>query len=155
MFQKAGPNEICLVDWQITRFTSPAIDFLHCIFLSTDKNLRNEEYENLKHLYHSTLSNHIEKLGSSAEELFSYAEFESQLKRFGNFVLLTAPWMIPVLLVKPEDLVDLNEASEQLARGEEVNGFFKGFDNNSQRLLNERMTGIVADIMSFGYYRKL
>lgn len=144
-----------MLDWQLIRYTSPAIDFLHAIFLSTDKKLRNEDYENLKHFYFSTLTNQIKKLGSDAGKLIGFAEFEEQLKRFGNFVLYFAPLVVPFLHVKPEDLGHMDEISEKLANGEEAGDFVKGFDEETQKLLDDRLNGIVGDIVEFGYYRKV
>lgn len=146
---------MCIVDWQVIRYGSPVIDFLQTIFTSTDKQLRDQEYENLKRLYHSTLSDHIEKLGSDAKNLFSYAEFERQLKQFGSFALVISPMIIQISLAKSEDIPDLNEVSEKLARGEEADDIVRGYDEDTQKVYADRINGLVTDIVNFGYYTKL
>lgn len=153
--QKEIPNEMCILDWQAVRYGSPVIDFLQTIFTSTDKALRDKEYENLKHLYHSMLSHQIEKLGSDANKLFSYEEFERQLKQFGSFALLIAPMILQVALAHSDDISDLDVISEQLAKGEKVDAIVKGYDEETQQIYTERINGLVTDIVNFGYYTKL
>lgn len=39
------PNEICILDWQTSRYASPILDIVHFMFLCTTKKLRDVHYE--------------------------------------------------------------------------------------------------------------
>lgn len=55
------PIEICFLDWQTVRVASPIIDIIYFVFCCTTKELRDEYYDELLHIYHQSLSSHIER----------------------------------------------------------------------------------------------
>lgn len=55
------PVEISIIDWQISRHSSPIIDIVHFMFFSTTKELRDAYYEHFLHAYHDSLSAHIRR----------------------------------------------------------------------------------------------
>lgn len=55
------PIEICLLDWQISQYTSPVIDILYFIFCCTTKELRDAHYDEFLEVYHEALSAHIKR----------------------------------------------------------------------------------------------
>lgn len=62
MFQcneKNWPNNTCIIDWQMCRYASPALDILYYIFCSTTKELRGRNYNVYLKTYHESLSNHL------------------------------------------------------------------------------------------------
>lgn len=64
-YDKSGkPVEIQLIDWQISRHTSPIIDIVYFMFCCTTKELRDQHYDSLLKIYHESLSNHIQRYKS-------------------------------------------------------------------------------------------
>lgn len=55
------PIEICLLDWQISRYSSPIIDIVYYIFCCTTKELRDAHYDEFLQIYHKNLTAHIER----------------------------------------------------------------------------------------------
>lgn len=55
------PIEISLLDWQISRYSSPIIDIVYFIFGCTTKELRDKHYDEFLNTYYSTLSTHIRR----------------------------------------------------------------------------------------------
>lgn len=55
------PVEISLIDWQMSRHSSPIIDIVYFIFSSTTKELRDSHYENFLQVYHENLSTHMRR----------------------------------------------------------------------------------------------
>lgn len=53
------PRKICLIDWQISRYASPALDIAYYMFLSTTRELRGRNYNIYLKTYHESLSNHL------------------------------------------------------------------------------------------------
>jgi len=149
------PDNICLVDWQLTRYSSPVLDLHYNLFSSTDKQFRDEHYDSLMELYYSTLSKTVEKLGSNPEKLFSYDDFQNELKQFGNFAYLVAPIMTQMNLVDSADVVNLDEYSEKTAKGENTGNFVHELKADVEARFKERIVDVLNDLDRLNYYRKI
>lgn len=55
------PIEINLLDWQMSRYSSPIIDILYFMFLCTTKELRDAHYNESLNIYHEHLSSNIRR----------------------------------------------------------------------------------------------
>lgn len=55
------PNDIILLDWQISRLASPIHDIVYFMFTSTTKKLRDIHYDDFLRTYHDSLSKHIRR----------------------------------------------------------------------------------------------
>lgn len=53
------PRKICLIDWQLSRYGSPALDIVYYIFLNTTRELRGRNYNIYLKTYHESLSYHL------------------------------------------------------------------------------------------------
>lgn len=56
-----NPIEVQLLDFQIARYASPALEIVYYIFFCTDKQLRDQYYDSFLKVYHSSLSAHLER----------------------------------------------------------------------------------------------
>lgn len=50
-----------IIDWQIARYASPVIDFLHYIFNTTSKDMRDKHYDEFLKIYYESLSYQLER----------------------------------------------------------------------------------------------
>lgn len=55
------PVEICFLNWQTVRASSPIIDIVYYIFCCTTKELQDVYYDELLQIYHESLSAHIRR----------------------------------------------------------------------------------------------
>lgn len=145
-------EDVCFVDWQIIRYCSPALDLLYNIFTSTDGEFRKKEYQNLLKHYHHTLSAAITKLGSNPRKLFTLADLQYHMKKFGKYAFLMCPLLIGVMLADPKDIPDLDALSEELANETDNLELVRGFDEETQRKYEIRIRDLVADLVELGYY---
>lgn len=143
-------ESICFLDWQITRYCSPVLDLLYNIFSATDQQFRREHYNKLLKTYHESLSETVRKLGSDPERLFSYDDLQDELRYLGDFALLTGPLIVQLKIANPEDVVDLDEYSERVERGE-IADLLREYDNETQKKYNDLVNGIVVDLIDYGY----
>lgn len=142
------------LDWQLSRYGSPTLDLFYNIFTSTDKDLRDEHYDELLNLYHSTLSATVQKLGSDAEKLFSYVEFQTNLKKFGKFALILAPLIIELRLANPKNVKNLDDFSSGVANsGNDAHSadIVSKLSDDAQKQYNEIINDIVSHLYSLGY----
>lgn len=145
-------DEICIVDWQLMRYGSPAVELIYTVFSSTDKQFRQKEYNNLMKHYHTTLASAIQTLGSDPEKLYSLAAFKQDLKKFGRFGFLMTPMVISVMLADPTDIPDLDKLGGAVVAGKDDVGLVSGISEKNQKLFHERMNDIFTDLVDLGYW---
>lgn len=151
--QKIEPESICLVDWQLSRYCPPVLDLLYNIFSSTDKSFRDQHYEKILQTYYSSLSDTIRKLGSDPDKLYTYENFENQLRKFGRIALLYAPMLIGVLLAGPNDVSNLDEYSELIDKDNNID-LLKPFEGEKQLKYSSLINDLVTDLVNYGYIEK-
>lgn len=144
------PDRIVLVDWQVSRYSSPVADLLYFIFVCTDHTLRAKHYEELLKAYHDSLKELLHKLGGNIELQFPFSAFEIHLKRFGKMGAVLASFMIQILLTKKEDLPDLEFVAAKMEKDEIVGGLLDSFCRQPD-LFNARMRDVIHDVINYGY----
>lgn len=141
-----------MLDYQISRYSSPALDLVYFLFSSTDKPLRDGYYTEVLQLYHKSLSTNLTKMGSDAGKLFSFDDLQGQLKEFGRYALIIAPMLLNIITTKPDDIPDLDNLAEEY-KDKTIEESMKAFMNDSAvDKFNVRMRDVVQDILRLGYY---
>jgi hypothetical protein len=146
------PTEVCLLDWQLMRYASPVLDIVHYIFACTTKEFRDQHYETCLDIYYESLTTFLKRLGSNPEKLFPRSAFDGQIKRFGKFGLLMATMCLQFFTSNPDDIPDMDEMAERMARGDEIDPNEMKF--NSSRTIgiyNKRMSDVFKDSYRLGY----
>lgn len=150
IFQSHDLKAVCMIDWQFSRYCSPALDLLYNIFSSTDKAFREQHFGTLLETYYASLSGMVCRLGSNPTKLFTYQDLQSELRKFGEYVLLCAPMIIRIKIANTEDVRDLVEYSDAIETDSTLD-LFREFDETTQieysRLVNE----VVDDLLQYGY----
>lgn len=142
-------KDICFLDWQISRYTSPAIDLLFHFFSSTRKSLRDQNFTDLLNVYYSALSGTVRKLGSDPEKLFRYSDLLDEMKVCGKFAMIIGVSMIPFVVSDPDDIADMEDYSERFAKGEKVSLFRSDTKPNS--VYSIAVNEVVGDIIDYGF----
>lgn len=142
-------EDIHLIDWQLSHIQSPASDVLYNIFTTTDRALRDKEYNNLIKLYYESMSTMMKSLGSDPDKLFTYADLLGELKRCGVNVLLLAPI---ILLGVHADVSDLDEVLLKAAEGDDKADFVSSISAKDQFAYDQRLNEVFEDIFKLGYY---
>uniref|UniRef100_A0AAG5CVK4 CHK kinase-like domain-containing protein n=1 Tax=Anopheles atroparvus TaxID=41427 RepID=A0AAG5CVK4_ANOAO len=152
MFSYNGgfPNQLVLLDWQLAKYGSPALDFVQTIFLSADESFRRNHYDNMLQTYHNALLSYLERLGDdSATEWFPRTVLMRLIKVQARQALVLGLLHIP-----------LTVASEETATGEETDAV----ESDEQRedscsidisdvgdaKYQTRMLGLLKDVFRLG-----
>lgn len=99
-------KEICLVDWQMTRFGSAASELMYFLFTCTSKQLRDQHKSELFDCYYESLSTTLKSFNLEAKEIYPRENFEDQLREFGKFAFAMASFAIPIFSKYPEKLFE-------------------------------------------------
>ncbi|XP_055296586.1 uncharacterized protein LOC129565593 [Sitodiplosis mosellana] len=118
--------EICLLDWQILRHSSPAIDVAYFIFGCTTKELRDLHYEQFSNIYYDSLSTHIRRLGSDPDKLFPFTLMQQHLQQFAKYALVLCTVLLLLLTADRGNEIDLDQIADNIGdnKDTEVYGAF-------------------------------
>ncbi|XP_070494988.1 uncharacterized protein [Chironomus tepperi] len=108
-----APDDIKLIDWQITRYGPPAIDLIYFFFICTDHKLRANHFNELLKIYYNSLEEMLHNLDCNANELYPFDVLQNQMKLFGKFGVIMASFILPALITKDEEIVDLDFVMDQ------------------------------------------
>lgn len=145
-------SSVCLIDWQVARYCTPALDLIYYIFSATNHQLRIKEYENLLRIYHTAFSKIVKKLGSDPEKLLSFDDLLSQLKKFGKFSLIMSPVLLQIMMADAKDVPNMDDLSQDMNNSDKKVSLVRGFDAETQIMFNERIRGLMTDVTRLGLY---
>nr|CAD7426330.1 unnamed protein product [Timema monikensis] len=133
-------KDIRLIDFQIIRYGSPALD-LQC-FLTTSPNdeVRETKVDQLLEEYHSALTDNLRLLGMSPD-LYSLETLKKEFNDCSLFGLNNAVVVFCAVVADPSDRIDVDSLTEEMMKsGEQSNHLGKAFNgerfrNSFQKLL--------------------
>lgn len=109
-YDSAGvPMETKMIDFQLARYSSPALDISFFVYSCTSQQLREKHYDDLLKAYHNSLSDMLRDLGSDPEELFSYADLQKELHEYARFGCGMGIESIPFSLLDESEVPDLDQ----------------------------------------------
>lgn len=150
--QSGHKLQLALIDWQCTRYASPALDLLYFLFICIDAPLRAKHYDDLLQAYHHSLRAQLDRLGSDFNELFPFTALLRSMKHYGRFALNYALVIVQMLSIERTDMPDMNEVVKQMTENTLTTDMFEGKTNEkSQSVYNERMSGILRDLGRKGF----
>lgn len=129
------------------------MDLLYNIFSGTDKELRDEHFDTLLKTYHSSLRKTIQMLGSDPDKLYTFENFQMEMKKFGKFALLTGPMIIQIRVANAKDIRDLDDYSERVEKGEKSD-LLNDYDEETQIAYSKQINDLVEDLFKYGYVNK-
>lgn len=145
-------KSICLLDFQLSRYSPPVLDLLYNIFASTDQPFRAQHYDKLLKMYYDTLCNTVKKLGSDPNKLYTFKDLESQLKKYGEFALLCGPMIIQNKVANASNVGNLDDYAELVENGVEAD-LITQYDEITQMQYDSLINGLVTDLVSYGYVK--
>ncbi|KAJ8895508.1 hypothetical protein PR048_000841 [Dryococelus australis] len=99
-------QDIRLVDFQMSRYTSFAMDLQYFIHTSPTDTIRARHVEGLLKEYHKELSNTLHLLGQD-HRIISFHEVVEEYEKKNVFGFLMSLLLLPIVQADPEDAVDL------------------------------------------------
>lgn len=144
---KAGvPERTCLLDFQLTRYSSPVLDIVYLVYCCTCREMRDQHLDGLLREYHDMLAAHLKALGSDVRDLYPWETFQTQLRERAQFGLGMALMTVPMFLADAEELPDLDA---QFESGKEMTDMFE-FESKSAPERNKRLSDILQEMIDRG-----
>ncbi|KAL4713769.1 hypothetical protein ACJJTC_004300 [Scirpophaga incertulas] len=114
-YNNGVPIDAKIIDFQLTRCARPVLDVVFLVYACTSKDLRDKHYGELMKYYHEVLCNQIKELGSDPQKLYPWSLYDEEVKKFSYFGLAFSFESTPMIVLAPEDAVDMEmKGDEQL-----------------------------------------
>lgn len=97
----------------------------------------------------------VKLLGSDPDNLFTFDDLKSEMKRCGNFALVMAPISLQISQADATETTNMDEMFDQMDKGETKQEFISGLSVEGQQEYNRRINDVLEDIFELGYYRNL
>ncbi|XP_055850062.1 uncharacterized protein LOC129914738 [Episyrphus balteatus] len=142
-------QEVCLVDFQLIRYSSVALDIANLLYCCTSKSMRDEHLCSFIKHYTTELYNSLKVLCKLPEFLDTEekleTQFASELKSYGKFAFGLALDIIPISTCASEDAPDLYLVSrtDSTSGAPELN-----FPPND--LCRQKMSDVLIDMVDGG-----
>ncbi|XP_062559062.1 uncharacterized protein LOC134223866 [Armigeres subalbatus] len=106
---EGAPVSAKMIDFQLARYSSPALDISFFIYSCTSQQLREAHYEELLSAYHRSLSDMLRDLGSNPDELFSFSDLQKEMHEFARFGVGMGIESVPFSLLDESEVPDLDQ----------------------------------------------
>nr|XP_021187406.2 uncharacterized protein LOC110374147 [Helicoverpa armigera] len=147
-FQEDTLKESMLIDYQMTRNTSPVADLLYFFFNCTHHYARVEYFNEWLDYYHSQLDNSLSNYGLKANYVYPRDQLDADLKRYGKFALGNAILTNSMINLKPEEAT---KVKAQMDSGDIANVDAVGsMDSASLLVYKRKLIGIALSFEQFG-----
>jgi hypothetical protein len=131
----SGSEEVVdamFVDFQVSRFTSPALDLQYFMYTSPTEEVRFKHMDDLLEVYHIELRKVLQVLGCS-EVKFTLQQLKKEFEDKAFFGLITSCTLLNLILADPKDAVDLEHLTLDDMRAVEKNPMQEGFSGSIYR----------------------
>ncbi|XP_075158945.1 uncharacterized protein LOC142232117 [Haematobia irritans] len=142
------PEAIKIIDFQLARCASVAVDISFFIYSCTSQELRENHYDSLLKAYHESACDLIKDLGADPESVFSWQDFMSELKEFGRFGCGMGIESIPMSMLDEDEIADLDEISPDSVLVDVWN--LKPFQQQEKR---QRIADMFKHVIDQGYLK--
>lgn len=122
------------------------MDLSYCFYVGATKSMMDNIDEYL-HVYHQSLSKHLEQLGSNVNELYPFSVLQDQWKKYAKFGLCMAAIVVHIMLAEADEALDIAEEADS---GKSLTDSFE-YDIREQAEYNRRMTDVVVHFAEKGF----
>lgn len=115
--------------------------------------MRDQHFDELINVYYQNLANVVRHCGCDVERLMPFAEFQSQLRKYGRYGLAMAPLLLQVIVSDSSSIVDMDEAALELSKpeAERKQIEFTKFSEESLAVYRQRLGDVIDDAKKFGW----
>lgn len=138
-----------LVDFQVCRYASPVPDLLYFLFSSANQEVREKRMDEVLAVYLETLNSTLESL--DCEERLTKEQLDAEVKRCQCYVFVIVYSILGVALSDPDDLINLDEMTEENLKSEDKNPFEKCFYGKYYKGVAQQ---ILRYLYNVGYFEK-
>ncbi|XP_023012807.2 uncharacterized protein [Leptinotarsa decemlineata] len=138
-------SKVCILDWQLSKFGSPAADLTYFFFAHSPKEVLYDYQKYLK-LYHDTVCQNLKEFSCDPEEIFPYNLLEEHWIHFIKFGVYMAMMILKIMYCDSDEAPDLTATTEA---GNDVMSSFS-FESRNADGYNERVSTLIRFLVDTG-----
>lgn len=141
-----------MIDYQISKVSSPVCDLLYMVFNCTDYQTRKKHFIDWIDYYHDELDKNLSIFGLKANYVYPRDQLDADLKRHGKMSLGQGVVLASTLIRKTEEAVKLKEAMESADMGEMIKtATTENLDPETLALFKTRIEGLIDSHLELGF----
>lgn len=140
------PNEICLLDWQISHYGSPINDLAYFFFVCSPKEIL-YDYKTYLKIYYDSLSCILKEFGCNPEAFITYEQFDDQWSKYCKIGLYMAMNILKLMLSDNDEAFTIDEISDS---GKDIVDVFS-FNSKNDHIYRSRIADIVLFLYEHGF----
>ncbi|GBP86682.1 hypothetical protein EVAR_103626_1 [Eumeta japonica] len=146
-YDEDTPTGVILLDYQISRYSSPLCDLYFMLFLAVDEATRDGHFMDLVNTYERALRQQIVELGQDPEQIYPKEQFQRDLRTFSYSGMAQTLHMLPMFANNPKDVQEhlLKIRAKPMVKGKP----FVGVPIASPEYMN-RVKQMTRDIIKHG-----
>ncbi|CAH1176858.1 unnamed protein product [Phaedon cochleariae] len=141
-----APSDVRLIDWQISKTASPALDLVYFFLVHSPKEIL-YDYESYLKVYYATLSKNLREFSCEAEKVFPYSTLLQHWNKKAKIGLYMSFMVLKLMLCDSEEAPDFSEISDS---GKGVLSFFD-FATKATGTFETRIRDLVEFCIAKGY----
>jgi thiamine kinase-like enzyme len=139
------PLKVAMLDWQISKYSSPIVDLSYFLFACISKE-DIEDLDEILRLYHKSLSSHLHRMGADSNKLYPLGIFLKDWKKFGRFGASMSSLSFKVCATDSDEVIDFADAVEN---GGDVGAVFS-YDVKDKTSYKNRARHVVKYVVENG-----
>lgn len=142
------PIQVKMIDFQLARLCSSALDISFFIYSCTTQQLRTDHFADMIQCYYEGVQQILRQFHLDASKVFPLSELQNELKLFGKFGVGVAMEAVPLSIMPEADTTDMDtiEGSQPLSLPEVW--ILKPIGSQEGR---ERLVDVFNDAVHRGY----
>ncbi|KAG7299315.1 hypothetical protein JYU34_016238 [Plutella xylostella] len=149
-----GKLDCIMVDYQVSKISSPVMDVFFTIFNCSDHEARTRHYFDWLDVYYKSFEESLFNFNMKANFVYPRDKFDADLKRYGRYAFGLCLAFTGVLVRGSEDVIDAGSATEEslqkLVEAGDVLSLDKIQDDTSERM-KKRVRDLWASFSEYGY----
>ncbi|KAK5638285.1 hypothetical protein RI129_012580 [Pyrocoelia pectoralis] len=146
-YKESSPTGICILDWQLARCGSPALDLSYFLFCCTSQGFRKEHYRALIAEYYDSFSEFLAQFGIVSTEVFPLGALEDHLRRFSVYGLFMAILTLNLTLLQGKEVPSFQSSKSE----KDIFKLREAHDSSDFELYRSRIRGVVVDFVNLGF----
>lgn len=139
------PTTLCLLDFQLSRIGSPALDIAYFIYTCTDQSLRDAHFTTLLDTYYSSLCSHGKTLGTDVTTLFPRSVLDEHMRKFAVYGLMMTCMVLHVMMSEADEIPDTRvQSTDEMIEA-------MSFKSKNEGKVQSRLRDVILDMYKRGY----
>nr|CAD7577064.1 unnamed protein product [Timema californicum] len=131
-------DDIRMIDFQIVRYGSPALDLHYFLLSSTNDEVRDDQLDFLLEEYHRSLASNLQLLGLNPD-LLSIETLKKQFEDYWFFGFYSACFLFSVIVADPSEALEFDSMTKEDLETGKANPMAKAYNGKNFKIAFQKL----------------